>query len=301
VRGPILEPYPPDDFREFWERIGRERSHRLAASVRTHEPNDDIEGLRVERIDFKGDAGGLLQGWIAIPQDATTPLPGHLWLPAYGCESHLPDEYSCYPGFVSMSYNLHGLGAFHREPYSPEKGYLSEGLADPETWVFRSYVLDALRALDILADQREVQPEALFCGGFSQGGGLALMVAAASDRVRAVCSDMPFLSSMPWTIRKAAYRYPYKEFRDFAEGRALGMEIVLATLSYYDTLNVATLARCPVQVSCGTRDPASPPNTVEAIARALPYPKNLVVYEGAGHDWVPQMSVNNAAWYRREL
>lgn len=298
---PVLPPYPPEDFDEFWEGVLASRARRPPAYIREHDPEDDISGHRIERIDFKGDAGGLLHGWIAIPDAVRLPAPAFLWLPAYGNESHPPDEYSCYPGFVSMSFNLHGLPAFHEEPYVPEKGYLARGLEGPDTWVYRTVVLDALRGLDILAVQPEVDPDSLFCAGLSQGGGLAIMLAALSDRLRGACGDLPFLAAMPWTIRKAAYRYPYKEMKDFADARALGMETVLSTLSYYDTVNMATRAKCPVQVSYGTKDPACPPNTVQAVYDALPEPKRLVVYEGLGHDWHPEMPANNVDWLQSLL
>lgn len=295
---PILPPYPPDDFNEFWDRMESERSHRSPAWVREHRPDEDIDTHRIERIDFQGDTENPLHGWIALPQGTALPAPAFLWPHAYGLESHVPDAYSCYPGYISMSYNMHGLGAYHHEKYTPEKGYFTKGIEDPDNWIFHAFVRDALRALDILAAQPEVDPSHLYCAGLSQGGGLGIMLSAATDRIRAACADLPFLSSMPWAIKKA-YRYPYKEFADWASRRALGMEAVLGTLAYFDTLNCATRAKCPIQVSYGTRDPACTPNTVMAIYKALPEPKNLLVYEDHGHDWHPTMPLHNAAWFRR--
>ena len=41
----------------------------------------------------------------------------------------------------------------HQEEYTPERGYFADGIGDPEKWVFRGFILDAMRALDILAAQ----------------------------------------------------------------------------------------------------------------------------------------------------
>lgn len=297
---PILAPYPPEDFDDFWERTVSGRSVRPPAFVREHRSLEDTDTHRVDRIDFKGNGEQLLRGWIAVPHGHREPQPAFLWIPAYGLDSHIPDEYSCYPGFVSLSYNIHGLPTYHREPYMPDRGYFASGIEDPEKWIFRGFVLDALRALEVLAAQPEVDATRLGCAGMSQGGGMALMLACATDRLRAVCADEPFLSSMPWSMKKA-YRYPYKEFKDWADKRALGMETVLSTLSYFDTLNCAARARCPALVSYGDRDPACPPNTVEAIARALPEPRRLVVYKDHGHEWHPDMPANNAEWLRTHM
>jgi cephalosporin-C deacetylase len=296
---PILEPYPPPDFDEFWSRTVAGRGDRPIAAYRTHDPKDDIPGFRIERIDFRGDQGDILHGWIGIPHGLTGPAPGHLWLTAYGHDSHLPDLYSCYPDYINLSYNIHGHDAFYQEKYVPSRGYLAVGIEDPETYIFRRLALDALRALDVLASQTEVDSERLVCGGLSQGGGLSLMMAMIAPKLRSVCTDMPFLSSMPWAMKKASYRYPYKELKDFADTHALGMEQVMGTLAYFDTLNCASRAKCPVQVSYGTLDPACTPNTVIAIAQALPDPKNLIVYEELGHDWTPEMRAINMAWHRR--
>jgi cephalosporin-C deacetylase len=303
TRGPdqTPQPYRPPDFEEFWQRLAASRSSRPVAAVREHIPADDIPGFRIERIDFKGDSGNLLHGWISIPQPLPKPLPAFLWLPGYGRESHVPDEYSCYPGFVSMAYNLHGHGAMHQEEYTPERGYFARGVEDPEKWVFRGLILDAMRALDILAAQPEVGPGLLGCTGISQGAGMALMLGMISERLGAVCADVPFLAAMPLQIRKASYRYPLKELKDWADARPLGMEQVMGTLSYYDTLNCAGMVRTPVQVSYGTKDPATPAFSVIALGEELPEPKRVIGYQDLGHDWSPEMPANNSHWFRKYL
>jgi cephalosporin-C deacetylase len=82
---------------------------------------------------------------------------------------------------------------------------------------------------------------------------------------------------------------------DFAETLPGGMEAVLRTIAYFDTVNQATRVRKPTLVSLGLRDPAVRPDTVRAVYRALPSEKKLVEYE-SGHDWNPKMIEADRDW-----
>lgn len=294
----LLQPYPPEDLDAFWQAMWAEacmrplvfrRSPALARTA-THD---------VDLISLTGSAGQTVEGWFARPPGGA-PLPAFLWIPPYGRESLLPNDFGTREGFASMSFNLHGLGAFHREVYRPERGYFAEGAESPRSWVFRRMALDAMIALRVLAAQQEVDADRLAACGMSQGGGMAIWLGAYSSLVRAVCADMPFLSAMPYALSANVYRYPLKELVDFMDSAPGMRERVMDTLSYFDTLNLATRCETPTQVALGLKDPACKPSAVRAVYEALPGPKQLLEYPG-GHDWDRGMIEANRAFMLQRL
>lgn len=288
------EPYIPEDFDIFWSELVAE-----AASVRLNFERKRVdypapEGFVVDTLAFDVIGGRRLNGWIAYPEGARR-LPGFLWLPPYGRESVLPNYFGTRNGFVSMSLNFHGEPAFHQEKYVRDRGYFAVGAAHAETWIFRRMTQDAMVAARVLQAQLEVDESRIGAMGMSQGGGMALWLAAFCPTIRAVCADMPFLCAINHTLSNPVHRYPLKELVDFMTTIPIGQERVLNTLSYFDTMNVATRCTKPTQISKGLKDPACRPDTVQAAYEVLPGTRLLRTYDW-GHDWHPDMIDNNRRW-----
>lgn len=289
----------PDDLDEFWG-AALDESRRVPLDFRRSRSNDfELEGFTVETIEFMGMNQLAVSGWLAIPNGLERGS-AFLWVPPYGRESLLPNAYGTRKDMISMSLNLHHLGAFHQESYVPERGYMAEGAATPETWIFRRMWQDCCIALRVLQAQYEVLEEQIGAMGMSQGAGLSIWLGAYNPIVKAVCADMPFLGNMKETLNRQAYRYPLKELIDFIENEPLGKEKVMHTLSYFDTCHMATRCKVPTHVSLGLKDPAARPESVRAIHGAIAGENELVEYDW-GHDWHPEMVGRNREWFRRNL
>ena len=290
-----FQPYLPEDFEEFWAGVVAETADVPLYFKRERTDRFSPTGHLIDKLLLCGAGGQPLEGWIAYPSSAKR-VRSFLWIPPYGRESLLPNEYGTREGFVSMSLNLHGLGAFHQEKYEVARGYFAEGALAPETWIFRKLIQHVLVALRVLQAQSEVDEGQIGVMGMSQGAGLSIWAGALSPIVRAVVADMPFLAAMPFALSRNAYRYPLKELVDLMEDAPLGRERVLHTLSYYDTINMATKCGVPTLVTYGEKDPACRPETVESVFEALPSEdKQIIAYPG-GHDWHEEMVANNSAW-----
>lgn len=289
-----LDPYLPADFDAFWAETA---AGALTAPLDYHRsgtadwPNP---GFKVEAFTFRGISGEARHGWIAVPESVER-APGFLWIPPYGRWSMMPNEYGTREGMVSVSLNLHGESAFHAEDYTPSRGYFAEGIADHRTWVFRRIFQDCVLAWRILLELPEVEDRRAGAMGLSQGGGLAIWLAAHIPGVRAVVADLPFLGGMPWVFSHKVHRYPLKEILDFAGDDERRMAAAMSTLSYYDTLNQATRCGVPTLVALGLKDPAVKPAQVRAIHEALAGPKELVELDW-GHDWHPSMVERNRSF-----
>ncbi len=297
-----IAPSLPGDFAAFWKEAADEALHAPLDVERSTGNQFDLPGFQVETLAFRSVAGTPLHGWIATPESwgVGLRLPAFLWVPPYGRESLLPNAYGTRAGFVSLSFNFHGHGPFHQEKYEPRRGYFAEGALDPTTWIFRRMFQDAVIALRVLQFQIEADEDRLAAMGMSQGGGISLWLGAWCPLVKAVVADMPFLGEIGKTLSHNVYRYPLKELKDLAESEILGMERVTNTVSYFDTVNVATECRVASQVSLGLKDPACRPETVRAVFEALPGDRRLITYPG-GHDWHAEMVANNLEWLRGTL
>jgi cephalosporin-C deacetylase len=284
----------PEDFEAFWREAANEAQVIRLDYKRSLRNEWDREGFVIETLDFATVGGRRLHGWFAYPEGARR-LPGFVWIPPYGFESLLPDDYGTRAGMASLSFNFFGHGPFHREKYVPGQGYFAEGISSPETWVFRRMVQDVLVALRVLQAQIEVDEDRIGAMGMSQGGGLAIAAGAWSPIVRSVCADMPFLGNISKTLQGPIYRYPLKEIVDFMESVPLGEELVRHTVQYFDSRFQASFCQVPTQVSLGLRDPASRPEQVRAIFEQLSGTRRLLELPG-GHDWHPSMVEDNAAW-----
>lgn len=285
----------PEDFERFWlETVAEAMEYPLKVSAFRIVPGYSATHV-VETFSFAGIGGRVRHGWLAYPEGARR-LPGFLWVPPYGRESKLPDEYGTRTGMVSMSFNFHGEDAFHQEVYKPERGYFADGAEDPESWIFRTMFQDAVIALRILHAQVQVNEEQLGVAGMSQGGGISIWLGAWCSLVKSVVADMPFLCNMGDSVLKYAYRFPMKELSDYMNEIPIGHERVMNTLSYYDTIFQAGFCKVPTHVTAGLKDPSCRMPNVQAAYDALPGQKHLEVIDW-GHDWHPDMVINTKRWF----
>ena len=311
-----FSPYPPGDFDAFWVEAVEEAEAVSVDYKRSWRNDFELPGFKVETLHFQSVGGRRVNGWIAVPdeslgsaesdipssatRDPRSKRPGFLWIPPYGRESLLPNEYGTRQGFVSLSLNFFGEEPFHQEKYKIERGYFAEGADDPHTWIFRRMFQDAYVAAKVLKAQHEVDEDRIGSMGMSQGAGMSIWLGAWCKYVKAVCADMPFLCAIRHTLLHAVHRYPLKELTDFMHSIPLGEERVLNTVAYFDTMNQATHCQIPTHVSLGLRDPASRPDNVRACFRALPGNKELDELDG-GHDWHPSMVETNRRWMLANL
>lgn len=293
----MIEPSPfevPEDFAAFWQQAAEEARLVPLDFKRSRHSDFPLPGFTVERIGFRSVGGSVVSGWFAMPENVKRAL-GFVWVPPYGRESLLPNQYGTRAGFASLSFNLHGEDAFHQEKYHPGRGYMASGLEHPHSSVFRRMLQHVLVGIRVLQAQLEVDEDNIFTMGMSQGAGLSIWAGAWSPIVRAVAADMPFFGNIRSQLTGNVYRYPLKELRDFMDTHPLGTEVANHTLGYLDTATHASFCNKPTLVSFGTKDPSVKEEHARAIFEALPGQKELIRYEW-GHDWHPEMVENNAQW-----
>jgi cephalosporin-C deacetylase len=246
---------------------------------------------RIDWIRFSSIGDMVIHGWIATPYDHPTNNTGILWMPGYSFGTPRPDDSNLVSGSVTLAINVHGN--LPDAPYVSSAGkeeYILNGIDDPYQYIYRSIVGHCLCAMDVLEQQSEVTA-GIVSAGMSQGGGLALIVAAQDRRANICCADMPFLSDIR-TALTLSHSPAYRELKSYVKEHPRALDTVLM----YDPLFHADLITVPVWISAGGKDPACRPKTVEAVyARIASHDKHYEFFPNAGHVFVPQM---NAAYQR---
>jgi len=142
-----------------------------------------------------------------------------------------------------------------------------------------------VRAVDAIRAHPAVDPGRVTVGGHSQGGALALAVAAlAGDHVAGALVDVPFLCH----IRRGtdlASAGPYPEIAYYLGiHRRADPEQTFATLNYFDGLHFARRATAPALFSVALMDPACPPSTgFAAYNRYANADKDITVWQFGDH------------------
>lgn len=282
----------PADLVEFWSAtLG-------AAPQATCEPvPNGLVAVESYDVTFSGYDGDPIRAWLHLPAPALRaslpePLPGVVQYQGYNGGRGLVHEHVLWAlaGYAQLVMDTRGQGSgwttgatvdpAGSAPAQP--GFLTRGIEDPQTYYYRRVYADAVAALSVLASHPLVDRARVAVAGASQGGGLALAVAAlAPSSVAAVLSDVPFLSD----FRRAASitdSEPYGELvRYLAAHRG---SRAFETLSYFDVCVLGRLATAPALFSVALMDATCPPSTVFAAYHSYAGPKSIEVYEFNDHE-----------------
>lgn len=273
----------PDDFDAFWDDVlGRAARIPLNAAVERvplrSTPEVDVYEAHYDSLD-----GVRIAGWYCLPTRRKGRLPAILEVPGY-----LSD-----PPVTKATARL-GYAAFSAAPrgklrsnaqYNPGyPGLLTHNIVDRNTYAYRGFYIDAVRAFDFLLSREEVDPERIGVTGGSQGGGLTLVVSGLRPKVRAAAAGAPFLCGFMDAI-ELTHTYPYQEIRDYLRLYPERETAVRQTVAYFDGIHFGPRITCPIIVNIGLRDNVCPPETGYAVFRAITSAdKKLYPYEDCAHD-----------------
>lgn len=285
--------HEPDDFDLFW--AGTLRSTRAAAvPLRLDFIDSPITELEIIDATFSGFDGEPVRAWIVRPRD-TVPRAAIVEFQGYGGGRGLPGDHLKWAaaGFVHVIMDTRGQGSVwgtggatpdpHGSgPATP--GYMTRGIAHPDTYYFRRVYADAVRLIDDVASLEGVVSSQIVLAGASQGGGIALAAAALSDIPVGVMPDVPFLCD----FRNSVGRTPLEPFTEIARYLSVHRDAVdrtFRTLSYFDGVNFARRARIPALFSVGLMDDTVLPSSIFAAYNAYKSPdRDIEVYEFNGHE-----------------
>jgi cephalosporin-C deacetylase len=273
----------PDDFDAFWDRLLKTVAEVPLRPQVEHVPLRSTEHVDVFAAHFDSLDDVRIFGWYSVPRDRPGPFPALLYVPGYISDPPLQKAWSKL-GYAVLSVAPRGkIGSYDRfNPGYP--GLLTHNIVDRHTYGYRGFYVDAFRGVDFLLSRAEVNREAVGVFGSSQGGGLAIVVAALHRQVAAASAGVPYLCGI-LEASELTSTYPYYEIRDYLHQYPDQRHAVEETLAYYDGINFAPRITCPMIVNLGLQDNVCPPETGFAVFEKIgSRDKTLHPYDQCGHD-----------------
>ena len=300
----------PADFDAFWARTLAE-SRAVAAPPVVARYDAGLTGVEVYDVTFSGFAGDPISAWLVLPLEGDS-LPAVVEFNGYGGGRGLPHERLGWAnaGYAHLFMDTRGQGSAWGsggdtpDPHghgSAFPGSMTRGIESPETYYYRRVFTDGVLAVDAMRGLDRVDATRVAVTGGSQGGGIAIAVAALSEGLVAAMPDVPFLQNFERAIGFTDAN-PYGEIVSYLAVHREAKEAVYRTLSYFDGVNFAKRATVPSLFSVALMDEICPPATVFASHNHWGAESAIEVYEfnnhegGQAHQWVRQ-----AAWLRALL
>lgn len=282
----------PDDLEDFW----RSTLDEAAVTCQVERVDNGLVAVETHDVTFTGFGGQAIRAWLHLPaaELRTGALPGVVQFQGYNGGRGLANEHVFWAtaGYAQLVVDTRGQGSGWTTgatgdtgttgPAQP--GFLTRGVEDRDTYYYRRAYADACRAVDVLGMHAAVDAARVAAVGASQGGALALAVAAlVPDKVAAVLCDVPFLCD----LRRAAVlaqAEPYLELVRYLAAHRDHIEQTFATLAHFDGAVLGRLADAPALFSVAMMDVVCPPTTVFAAYNAYAGPKDIEVYEFNEHE-----------------
>jgi cephalosporin-C deacetylase len=282
----------PADFDEFWARTLAE-SRRYDAPPTLTPVETPLATLEVWDVTFPGFGGEPVRAWYRRPAGVTGPLPVVVQFVGYGGGRghHLENLLWASSGYAHLYMDTRGQGSgWSRgdtaDPWGggpQQRGVMTKGIEDPDTYYYRRLFTDAVRAVDAARRLPGVDADRVAVLGGSQGGAMALAAGGLVPDLAAVVAYVPFLCDIARAVT-ITDAYPFREVADYLATHREKADVVLGTLGYVDGTAFARRGTAPVRFSAALMDPVVPPSTVFAAHNAYPGPKEIRVWPFNGHE-----------------
>ena len=268
----------PADFDAFWDGV-LAQADAIPLNARVEPvPLRSTPEVEVYEVHYDSLDRVRIAGWYCLPASRSGPLPAVVQVPGYIGEPPMPKEWAR-AGYAAFGVAPRGKLRSNAQ-FNP--GY--PGLLTHNIDGYRGFYIDAVRAFDFMCGRAEVDAGRIGVAGSSQGGGLALMLAALRPGVRAASAGAPYLCGFMDAIALTS-TYPYQEINDYLRRYPHSEAAVRQTLEYFDAINFAPRITCPIIVNVGLQDNICPPETGYALfAQIAAQDKKLYAYDQAGHD-----------------
>ncbi|MBI4233249.1 MAG: acetylxylan esterase [Chloroflexi bacterium] len=298
---------PTEGIRRFWEQTRAALAEvEMNAIVEPVEQSDAftmegaIKSRTIHRVIMTSFEGRRIRAWYAVPagEPPSRGWPAIMEVPGYGGIMPLPLHLVQY-GYATLSLFPRGQGESLEEWQIESGTRLIYNVTDRYRYYYRGAYMDCLRGLDLLQSRKEVDKSRVGVWGSSQGGGLALATAALDHRVSAAVAGVPWLCNFPVAAEITAR--PYVELHDYLAEHPQDRAAALATLSFFDQVNLADAIVAPTLIASAIIDEVHPLRTVMPVFERIPAMKSIIVYPDLDHGYRADFTNHGKFWMDRYL
>jgi cephalosporin-C deacetylase len=275
----------PPDFDAFWADVLAQADQiPLSPSVEPvpHRSTDQVE---VFEIGYDSLDGIRIAGWYCRPRESylPPPYPALLLVPGYISEPTLPKSWAKL-GYAAVGVGPRGKLRSNRQFNPGYPGLLLHNAVDRNTYSYRGFYVDAVRAVDFVKGRPEVDAARIGVHGSSQGGALTVVISALRNtEITCAAAGAPYLCAI-MDSATLSHTYPYEEINEYLRLYPDREPGIRETIAYFDCVNMAPLVRCPTMVYIGLVDDCVPPETGYALVNAMTCPVELHANADCAHD-----------------
>lgn len=270
--------HKPADFDVFWKRT-RDSLARIAPQYNIIEEKAlSVNNKRVFLVEMHSWGDKVVRGWLSIPITKNKrPLPVKYRLPGYivALEPSLDDD-----DFVEFNFNVRG-GGNSKSAIDTHGEYNLYNIENRDEYVYRAVYMDCVRGLDFLYSHANlgIDTSKIMVDGSSQGGGLAIALAAMDKRIKLATVQVPlyadFRNAYEITELNPKSQTPVGMIVNYVRTHPkFTKEKLFDVWDYYDPLNFAPEAKCPVLMAIGLLDEFCPPRCSLSMYNRLTNKRN---------------------------
>mgnify|MGYP002584729421 FL=1 len=294
----------PDDFNEYWENILKKRKF-FSGNIEIKRNEFQTPFCECYDIFFHGIEKAVIHVKYLKPRNIMGKIPAIIEFHGYGgCSKDwtykLPYA-AC--GIAVFSMECRGQMGDSTDSFGVQNHFrnynLIRGVMTPEDLYYKKVFLDALDLMDIVMEFDYININKIGTMGYSQGGGIALALAALNTNVNKVFAVYPFLSDYKrcWDMDTGA---AYEEIKDYFRQRDPQHEReneFFNNLGYIDIQNMAHWIKADVVMITGLMDKVCPPSTQFAVYNKLLCRKKHLIFPEYGHeDMLNGLQDENLKW-----
>ena len=273
----------PDGFFPFWRNTLAALSA-VAPNLRLGLAVTSPEGARITPVRFASLGACDVQGFLialdhsddCAATDRPAPRPLVVTTHGYNSQSNpvLEARHATACGADLFCFDVRGFGLSRSSCEVDPRGYILTGLTEPRTSILRGAVCDYVRAAEV-AQQLGAGRGGVVFHGRSYGGALAFLAQGLTSRADYLAVALP---TFGWVDgrRRLVTRGSGQEINDHLARNPRLEAAAMATLRYFDTVNVADRIACPTLIGVAQRDDVVPAATVYAITNHMDPPPEIV-------------------------
>lgn len=290
VRGPANEfatsVRKPADFDQFWTDVMAESAAIPLNAEITPVPLRSTDEVETFEIHYDSIDGVRIAGWYSRPRESYIPgpYPALLLVPGYVSEPTVPKAWAKL-GYAAVGVAPRGKLRSNKQYNPGYPGLLTNNITDKNTYAYRGFYVDALRAVDFVQSRPEVDSTRIGVHGGSQGGALTLVLASLrNDAITCGAAGAPYLTGF-MDAASLTHSNPYEEMNDYLHEFPESEPQMRATTEYFDCINLAEKITCPMLVTIGLGDDVCPPETAYGLIGAMKQSAvELHAYARCAHD-----------------